>query len=1364
MITIEQKQKLVSALRTHTVTSVKNNQRNKLPYIISSTDIFPEVTSTDATSVDDGNSIVKYIEKKCRIYNVNKFHYNEKWYSYRFSVENPEETFGILKVENLPFRPFNYKENKKSFICRMDRLIYDDLIEPFALFVNRKFVNCNMISVVFDCDDIYLLLHDEQYNWYNLCHSEFHLMVLPFKCDYVGNESDASWICNYNAFVKSIQDSLTVRNDKIYINVPNMDSEYEYRGMVYNTGAWLYSQIKLNYLGLLSKERVNKLKKITITRYIYDEIGNLENTYATKFNALDKDVYEPALYNKICNMPYELYESKALFRFNDDGVLDYNGKNIISLCDESLTKIHYNSSAEYIYNHENNLKDYLYRDNYVTFKSGLFYPECEIDFGIMNISKIYNPTKENHDIFILHTIESVETKWIGDNFSRNYLSTAGFEHIKVDSKHHLSAHSYIDRCYDRLDYEYSDKLLYEENFQNGFDAIMQFNPLLFNDLYHTNISSTTVTGKQANESLTFDLGYENRKGLKIPRMKYKDHETYVIVFHNGELLSSYWQTIAAPNYFYIPIEKEFNEADQIELLYFLACNNNEIRFNSSSIIDEMDKYIDVDKDVIIAYCTDGKVIYDIFSVNDSSSKDEDGLLYNKHIVFKEYISPNELKIFCDYPDNMLMYQELVKPSEDIAFNVSYRDQYNNLKIHGGVLDTDYGFKDLVAVSSRKFIYERLYVDQRSYRIKLNKRFRYCDNQKQYILFINGRRMDDESFLVTIPKYSRPFWGMYIYLTKFVDPEDRIELFYVPEELFNMNKDYSDVTFGEDGYIEADRKDLIVPYDNRHYLFFINGKKIPASNLTLVDSDTIRVMQDTKSLKHLMVNPVYNDYLPEVKEYLQSNILSKYDALVDYIMNNPNAAITVQTNNFIDHLTEHNGNAITASLGESSKYDEIDRLLNIYVKMSDIERDMLARNVDKIAIINEIVRDFWVTSGYPYNEEPFIYDYEIDEIFTIDAYGNYIIPALDGNPEINIPKNDTHLIYFYSEPEENIFEIGSVIPGIKFFWEYSQGIFVPTKIVSQYMNGERLDEDTRVYEYNDDIKENMEFKFVGNTMSDIIEKNIDISFFNGVYYGVIDEDILQHFVYNPKVDNGLNNILALIPFSGHHPTSEELENEYAGLTREELESDFFIIEGLTTSNDNIIPGLGDGIIDVDEVEIMAICDGGRIIPDIFNISGTVDGETEEQKRLREYHEIMARLNCSLQDTVRLNLHDYVIGSNNYFVYAAPSRLVKNISGENAIVFKMPDVNDPDVIAHGKDDHTTPVYTDGNWDDLNTLIKLDKCEMIYLGEFEYTNPSGYTEPYMLWRTNGFFTRKYDDYGFNIDIYPEYEDIEDLPVIVE
>ena len=1336
-------EKIVNTLKSNTYNSVYINTLAKLPIVVTREGTFNDINGDTYPILDTGQEYVDGVQvsideitgtdyiadqiaylkilpqswlwRKCRINNVNKFHYDDTWYSHRYSVDYPEETFGILEVSNLPFRPLDKLINKKSFICRMDQLMFNGIMEPFMLFIDRKFVNWNSIDVVFDCDDIYLLLHGKDYSYYDLVDADIMMVILPFKVEYVGLESDDIWNKNYDMLCSFMQDSLHINeNNKIEIEVPTMYSIYKKRGMVYNVGAWMYTQIYMNHLGLLSPDRISRLKRIILTKITYDNSGNELSRYNTKFNALDRDSYDIKTYNDICHCNLDYLKERTIFRFNNNGVIDLeNGDNILANLDESMTVVTEQYSDSKIILNYSKFNETLFRENLIVFKSGLFNPECMIGAHGSNIFSIDNQEKE------LYTIMAFKPAMIetmikhSDSFiNKKYFINKILQHVESDGEN-SNLSKWISMSNEPLNYAYFDKLLYEDNFSNGFNTIINFNPLLLNNLTKTTIKSTTISGKAANTSLTFALGTEKRKGLKIPRYKYKDHETYVIIFVNGELIENYSEMYAASNYFFLPIDKNFSNGDVIEFLFFTYCDNNEIHF---SITDNMISKLDISEDPEFV----------------------------KSELFKEYIKSEDIKIFAKYPEEIMIYKDLIEKSDDIAFNISYRNTNGNLLVFKDVIENN--INEFTAVSSRKFIYERLYVDQESYRIKLDRRFRYCDNQKQYILFINGRRMEDDSFFITVPKYSRPFWDIYLYTRKFVGPNDRIEIFYVPEELYNINTDETPVSFGEDGYIETEKEYLNVPYNSDFYLYFINGKKIPHSHIIPIDSYTVRVKSDTKSLLRLNVNPAYRTTNTAITSYMKDDNLSRYDQMIKY-------------------------------LKDTYGYYALDKLFGSSVKMSDIEEDAIWRNVDRIAIINEIVRDFWVTSGYAYNEQPFVYDYNLDEIIIKDRNGNYILPSLDASPEINIAKNDIRLLYLNID-KETIFEIGSSVDSFAFSWEFSNPINHGTiTLVSQYVNGESLDVRVRNYMYNSiavPIKNDMSFYFQFNTMQATIDKRIDIKFYNGIYYGTVDEDLLQHY-NNKRGILSLDKIIAIVAKDKSMPSSAEqkLENE----SIEVIKKDNYIIYNL-----KLMGKLPDGLIDFDG--IMAIYEDGSIYKDIIIAEDVISGmlvttasDSEEGKSIdirniviEEYYnkedlnKLMYNLNRVYQDTTTLDFESYKIGSNNYFVYACPKRLAYDENGRSLIHFNMPDINDPDVINYGKDDHTTPIYTNGEFDDQNLLVKLDECKMEFMEEFEYTNPSGYTETYVIWKTNGFFTRKYDDYEFKMSIKSEedFADIEEIPIV--
>ena len=1312
-------EEIISALKSNTYNSVYTNTLAKLPIVVTREGAYTEINGDTYPIFDTGESYLDGVTlvdntlsetnytaeelaylrlvttislwKKCRINNVKKFHYNDTWYSHRYSVDYPEETFGILEVSNLPFRPFHKLMNKKSFICRMDQLMFNGIMEPFMLFIDRKFVNWNAVDVVFDCDDTYLLLHGKEYNHYDLVDAEVLMIILPFKTEYIGIESDDIWNMNYNMLHSFLQKSLFINNDdKIEINVPNLNSIHTHRGMVYNVGAWMHTQLYMRHLGLLSDDRINKLKRMILTRITYDNSGNIVSTYNTKFNAFDKDNYDFKLYNDIKSRNIDYIKSRALFKFNSDGVLDLNnGVNIIANMDESLTtRILQSSDSDILLNYSE-FNETLFRESFIVFKSGLFNPECTLTRYGLNIFSANNDDKSEYT-FILFNPSDIE---IITKLSDSFINQTHFINKILENKESPDSNNtdLINMGNECLNYAYLDKSLYKDNFDNGFDTVMNFNPLLLNDLTKSNIKSTVIYGKEVNKYLTQPFGTENRRGLKIPRYKFKDHETYVIVFLNGELIENYSEMYVASNYFLLPIDNDFANGDVIELLFFTYCDNNEIHF---AITDNMLSKLED--------CEDPEFV--------------------KSELFKEYIRPEDTKIFAKYPEEIMIYPSLINKTEDIAFNISYRQtKDDNLYVFKNVVSNK--DNELTAVSSRKFIYERLYVDQKAYRIRLDKRFRYCDNQKQYILFINGRRMEDDTFFITIPKYSRPFWGTYLYTRKFVSPEDRIEIFYVPEELCNMNTNYESALFSDNGYIETDKNNIEVPYYNEFYLYFVNGKKIPSSDIMTIDTYTIRLKSDTKTLNKLNINPIYHTTDNSIISYMKGDKLSKYDNMIKYIKDN-------------------------------FGYDELNTLFNSRVKMSDIEKDYLSCNVDHIAIINEIVRDFWVSSGYEYNEKPFIYDYALDE-FIIKNGDNYILPALDASPELNIIKNYIRLLYFkYNKGP--VFEIGSTIEDLKFEWEFSVPMkYASITLASQYVNDIRLDDDVRSYTYPEPISTDMSFAFKFNTMHDTIDKTVDIKFYNGIYYGTVDEDFLQHY-NNNKTYLSLDKLVAIVAKDHSIPSAAEqmLENESISV----LKKDNYVIYNL-----KLLQEFPKDAIDFDS-DLLAIYEDGTIYDDII-LAEDYESVSEMFKfakiakanriEITEYHtkedlaRLLSTLNCTLQDTVTLDFNKYKVGSNNYFVYACPKRLAYDENGRKLVEFNMPDINSNEVKDYGRDDHTMPIYTNGEFTDQNTLVKLDECVMDFMEEFEYTNPSGYTETYVIWKSNGFFTRKYDDYEFEMSI---------------
>lgn len=1182
MISRDKVFKAINNLKSHTNTSIIEQQKRCLP-----------VFNTG------------------KIFNTDRYHYHDRWYSYKYSADTPNSNFSIIYVENMPYKSLFKRGSHGSFIARMDRMIYDNEIEPFLLFINNRFIKWEDIDIIHDYDDTYFRIHDGKYNYFNI--KKLDMLIIPFNISYVSMESDYNFEMYFKATHKYIQESAFIDpKGKLRIRIPIINTEYKYDGVDLNIGAWYYDQLRSNYLKILSKERFARLRSIPINKEVLDDRGNVIKVFNTTLNLFDRDSSEPSVLESVCNVSVDTYIENAIFRFDENGMLTNDGTTVISFIDNNQINYYsYNSIENTINGIENEITNTLYSDNFILFKNGMLCKDgYNIEFQCCNtykISGIENTTDYNEDgstyksddnnnisykIFVDNTVSEP----INNNstfLNRPYLNNLAHEFISKGTDP-----GYLTNCKEELEFKYDDMKTFEDNYSDSLNEVISYNPSLLNDIYDTSIKSVCISGKQFNSSLDVKYGTDTRHGLKVPRMKYEDKETYAMVFINGILLESYNDMLVFPDHQYFPINNICDDSDTVEILYFINCNNNELSFKYDSSI--------------------------------------------KCRLFDNIINKDELKLFSTDVKDLLIYDDMKYDEDEISFGVYKKD------VKGNVIVSDpekLNGKIITAVSSNKFIYERLFIDKKSYKIRIGKRFRYCDNQKQYALFINGRRILDSYFLISIPKVSRPFNAMYIYLTKFAKPTDRIELFYLPLELSNVNLSNNNTTTLQiplinsnthllrNGYIKTKKTLLDIPYDSKYYLVFINGKKIPSNQLISVNSNTMRLTTDPKATNDLIINCVASNYLKEVADDLHSDNKSKLDIIIDKILGD-------------------------SELG----YDELDKLLGYYAKTSNTEENFMKHNVGKIAIVNEIVRDFWVTSGHDYQANPFVYDYYDETFKEKDDYGNIIIPALDANRSINITKYDLHHLYFcFTDDMPGYYEYGTVIKNPTFTWEYNDN-YDTEELEYQKFNDVSLEPTVREYLLEDSISKDTTYILEAFDGYDICKSELDIKFANGLYYGLVDED---------AIDGNKSDII-----------SEHPEN-------------------------------------------------------IFN---------------KKYVDFVIEVNKSVQPTVNLDIKDYKIGNTNYFIIVIPKRLALDKNGNDKITFFCPDITTDEFKESNKDEHVTPIFTNGKLDKFNNFIELEQFKMErfigkFGGVFNFTNDAGFTEEYVIYKSNGYFTRLFDDTKFSI-----------------
>lgn len=1437
MITIKRIREYLKALLAKTASRVKDSQAGLVPVYLH--------------CVMNQNNSITGQHSQLSVLNSDRFRFNSHWYVYKYSIETPNETFGILKVDNIFTTQKLDEIPQKQFIGTVNRLVHQGYIKPFMLMIDGHMVPWDIMELVYDCGDTWLLLRGEKYNYYELSKShEATIILYPFRMEYVGHESEYTFNIRYATLQDYLQSSLNVRDGHVFIMSPTLETEHEYNHTLFNVGGWAYEQMKLYHLGLLSDERIAKLRKIPLNKMEYDEYGNIIDYHEIKFNLLDTDVpTDIDLHSYVYGLSLSEYENKyTKLAFTDDGLYDASGTLKYFIVDDHVLFRQVNITDNYIWD-LSDIEALLFRENFMIFIDGKYTSKFDLITSVNNMTLIPNPSKLNVTAVLVYnnTINKIITN--ANKFKKDYINeqariyleallhnsegvnlpnseekkeryvdayspnvedaTSIYKNIDTsneadpisESGHHpkkdgavvllnsnytpvvsgadsiglLSAQTepdnrmirnistylvsettaamptvvdyivylirtstaqedaldIISRLLKDLQFSYSDAQLMASNLNDSIESVIDYDVNLLNGLYHTGVDNFSMTGAEANESLIHQFMYEARKGIKIPRKLYKHHETYFMMFVNGELFEYYYRTIAYANFFFIPVpdDFQFNDTDIIEVCYFKNVNNNECRFYLSDWLLEQ------------------------WETNTT-----DAHFYNVDL-FDPYFKPTELKIFAHYPRDMLMYPTLIpEETEDIAFNVSYRDGSGQLCIKKSALthivseDTrDYiesvtgesapasiadaldnmdvdaymqSVKDntyivekginifsqdrcilrnaLVAVSSRKFVYQRLFVDQRSYRIKLDKRFRYCDNPKHYLLFINGRRQRQDSFLVTIPKHTRPFNSMYLYTAVFVDPQDRVELFYLPYDMtdinFDENKRYE---LQSNGYLELPRKMLDAPLSKNLYMLFVNGKKVPASKIIDVDSHTLRVAVDINTLHYPMLTAVNLDSLDNVVEYLHDDERdSTYDSLIKYVKS------------------------------KSNGYNILDKMFGSYVQMSDNESDHLWMNVAKIAILNEIIRDFWVTSGYDYHKQEIVYDYDMDEYFEHLDDGTLILPALNAEPDINIYKNDISLLYFYTDPASLMCEYGDTMDVVKFYWEYSQRLNQPWHIISQKINGIELGPDARTWE---DIPtpETDHYRFVANTGQQYIIKDLDVGHVNGTYWGLVDADALQYYQML-NLYQLMDQIVAVVPND---------KTKWPSHFQIELESGNEAYKEYIADNYTIVYPIGYGDMPEDEIDIwadprlvnlygddyIAICFDGRIFRNLTHVKRQLPDVIEEDLILNHINamienEIYAHDIESVDEVPVLPDDAYSIESD-YNITSDAFIAIAHDTGDvyHTEFILVKDINNP----IPDDEATWEVDAEHS----NQLIAINMANDAIIRDMSYANLSGNLNPFKL-----------------------------------
>ena len=470
--------------------------------------------------------------------------------------------------------------------------------------------------------------------------------------------------------------------------------------------------------------------------------------------------------------------------------------------------------------------------------------------------------------------------------------------------------------YDKdFDFSFDIHKSYKENYLNALKYCVTYNSAFLNNIYKDirNIKSVNYTGKHI-KSLVDSMGY-----VKMSTRLDAENYNKVIIYHNGNLYKQYHtiQYINKDFKFYCETE-DIKDNDVFEILFFKKSYNveKEIILNSNS--DDV-YYIGVDVDM-----NDVKM----YSTN----------LYKEHKFFN--IEVNELAQYA-IP---FKYKLVDKPDRMYKIYPEHPFYYD---------------KKCTLVSNRQFryYYKKIKYDE-CVNFELPADFKFCSDPSKYMVYINGRRLNNANFKITIVKNTRPFYSPSVYMNIPTFKGDMVEVFYVPDSLSEVYVDKN--LNATSGAIIVDKSKLSYNLDKDLYLFFINGKKVNPDDIVNISKNVVKI-KSADSVKNVSIIKYINsiDVLTKIFTYT-SDIM---DSLV----------------NDIDELEIH------------------DKLVRFYGESNLGSEEAFDSNATEMKnILYKLIRDYW-NKPYVTDGNEFIYDFDTDELDT-DSNGNIIVPSMNANVE------------------------------------------------------------------------------------------------------------------------------------------------------------------------------------------------------------------------------------------------------------------------------------------------------------------------------------------------------------------------------
>lgn len=448
----------------------------------------------------------------------------------------------------------------------------------------------------------------------------------------------------------------------------------------------------------------------------------------------------------------------------------------------------------------------------------------------------------------------------------------------------------------------------EENIRKAIKSILQYDQSILKSAYlkKSKVVSETYTVEDfLNRFAIDDIG-----NCSIPRMRKGLLNNSLMMFIDGKLFSYDRFIIDKSNNIKVSLGKYADKlTSEIDLVFFTDTENSVYNYNIHSS----------DTEVIIPEDINPKYL-EIYSKVDNP--------HNYRFDFEYDITPNE---FTYIP---------IKFTMEKCYQNVYKIKFENGDFYG---------RDIIFTSRRQFRHKHVvWQNSPDYRIYLDEEFNYLSNDDAFMIFINGRKINRENFIVTIPSESRPFDRSILEITTFLDKGDDIDIFYLPDNIKSINlKDntqYEPLAMVSDKIIYNLSKDL--------QFFFVNGRKIARDHIEDI------------SANHVVIDKAYSNYDLDIVYYIDgfdivNEVYNELENKEEYIY-----TIMKDLYKSLDPNTYSNETELLNQLGK--------KMLNDNYILKNIEENYQKYHASILSLMNNIIMEYYSDYGIKTNKA-FVFD-------------------------------------------------------------------------------------------------------------------------------------------------------------------------------------------------------------------------------------------------------------------------------------------------------------------------------------------------------------------------------------------------------